>query len=41
VQPLIESPPELHTYEVGSWGPEAVSKLVAGYPGWREPWLES
>ncbi len=41
VQPLIESPPELHTYEVGSWGPAAASKLVAGYPSWREPWLES
>jgi len=41
VQPLIESPPELQTYEVGSWGPEAASKLVAGYPSWREPWLES
>lgn len=41
VQPLIESPPEVQTYQVGSWGPEAVSKLVAGYPSWREPWLES
>jgi glucose-6-phosphate 1-dehydrogenase len=41
VQPLIESPPELQTYEVGSWGPASVSKLVAGYPSWREPWLES
>jgi glucose-6-phosphate 1-dehydrogenase len=41
VQPLIESPPELQTYQVGSWGPAAVSKLVAGYPSWREPWLET
>lgn len=41
VQPLIESPPELQTYVVGSWGPPSVSKLVAGYPSWREPWLES
>ncbi len=41
VQPLIESPPELHTYQVGTWGPEQASKLVAGYPSWREPWLES
>lgn len=41
VQPLIDSPPEVQTYEVGSWGPDAVSKLVAGYPSWHEPWLES
>jgi len=41
VQPLIESPPEVQTYQVGSWGPDAASKLVAGYPSWREPWLES
>jgi glucose-6-phosphate 1-dehydrogenase len=41
VQPLIESPPELHTYEAGSWGPEAAAKLVAGYPSWHEPWLET
>ena len=41
VQPLIESPPEVQTYKVGSWGPDAVSKLVAGYPSWHEPWLES
>jgi glucose-6-phosphate 1-dehydrogenase len=41
VQPLIESPPELQTYKVGSWGPAAASKLVAGYPSWHEPWLES
>jgi glucose-6-phosphate 1-dehydrogenase len=40
VEPLIESPPELETYVVGSWGPASVSKLVAGYPSWREPWLE-
>jgi glucose-6-phosphate 1-dehydrogenase len=41
VQPLIESPPEPQSYKVGSWGPAAVSKLVAGYPSWHEPWLES
>ncbi|AEV73957.1 glucose-6-phosphate 1-dehydrogenase [Mycolicibacterium rhodesiae NBB3] len=41
VEPLIESPPALHTYKVGSWGPDEVSKLVAGYPSWRDPWLES
>jgi glucose-6-phosphate 1-dehydrogenase len=41
VQPLIESPPEPQSYKVGSWGPAAASKLVAGHPSWHEPWLES
>ncbi|WP_006245365.1 glucose-6-phosphate dehydrogenase [Mycolicibacterium tusciae] len=41
VQPLIETPPDLQTYQVGSWGPAAASKLVAGYPSWHDPWLES
>ena len=41
VQPLIESPPEPQSYKPGSWGPDAVSKLVAGHPSWHEPWLES
>lgn len=41
VQPLIESPPEPQSYKVGSWGPAGASKLVAGYPSWHEPWLES
>jgi glucose-6-phosphate 1-dehydrogenase len=41
VQPLIDSPPEVQPYAVGSWGPEAAAKLIAGHPGWRSPWLES
>ncbi|WP_099025544.1 glucose-6-phosphate dehydrogenase [Mycolicibacterium palauense] len=39
VQPLLENPPPVHTYHPGSWGPERVDALVAGYPSWREPWL--
>ena len=39
VQPLLESPPEVQPYQPGSWGPKAASKLLAGHPGWREPWL--
>jgi len=38
VQPLLDSPPELHTYEPGSWGPAEADKLAAGYGGWRGPW---
>jgi glucose-6-phosphate 1-dehydrogenase len=39
--PLIDKPPRIHPYKPGSWGPKAADKLVAGYPGWRGPWLAS
>jgi len=39
VQPLIESPPPVQPYAKGSWGPSAAAKLVAGQPGWRDPWM--
>jgi glucose-6-phosphate 1-dehydrogenase len=39
VQPLLEDPCELETYEPGSWGPESASHLTTGYGGWRRPWL--
>lgn len=39
VAPLIEAPPAVQPYPRGSWGPPGAAKLVAGYPGWREPWL--
>lgn len=38
VQPLLDSPPELHSYEQGSWGPPEAEKLASGYGGWRGPW---
>jgi glucose-6-phosphate 1-dehydrogenase len=41
VQPLLDAAPEVQPYEPGSWGPPAAAKLLAGYPGWREPWLET
>jgi glucose-6-phosphate 1-dehydrogenase len=40
MQPLLDSPPPVHSYEPGSWGPEAAEQLVAGY-GWHEPWIAS
>ena len=40
VQPLLDNPPPVHTYEPGSWGPAAADQLVAAYGGWREPWTE-
>jgi glucose-6-phosphate 1-dehydrogenase len=41
VQPLIDNPPPVQSYEVGSWGPADAAKLCAGQPSWREPWLGS
>jgi glucose-6-phosphate 1-dehydrogenase len=39
MQPLLDSPPQVHSYAPGSWGPEAADKLVAGYGGWHGPWI--
>lgn len=41
VQPLLDAPPPVETYEPGSWGPASAAKLPAGHAGWREPWLPS
>jgi glucose-6-phosphate 1-dehydrogenase len=37
--PLIESPPPVHPYAPGSWGPEAADDVVAGFGRWHEPWI--
>jgi glucose-6-phosphate 1-dehydrogenase len=39
MQPLLDSPPSVHSYAPGSWGPEAADKLVAGYGSWHGPWI--
>jgi glucose-6-phosphate 1-dehydrogenase len=39
LQPLLDSPPPVHEYEKGSWGPEAAAKLVAGHGRWHGPWI--
>jgi glucose-6-phosphate 1-dehydrogenase len=41
LQPLLDSPPPVHDYEKGSWGPKAAEKLVAGHGRWHEPWIAS
>src|SRR3954454_3747922 len=38
MQPLLDSPPEIHKYTKGSWGPEAGHRLLAGYGTWHGPW---
>jgi glucose-6-phosphate 1-dehydrogenase len=39
MQPLLDSPPPVHTYEPGTWGPEQNKPLVAHYGGWHGPWI--
>jgi glucose-6-phosphate 1-dehydrogenase len=39
VQPLLDAPPPVEPYQPGTWGPPGAEKLLAGHPGWREPWL--
>ncbi len=39
VQPLLESPPGVHPYEPGSWGPGEGEKLAERSGGWLGPWL--
>jgi glucose-6-phosphate 1-dehydrogenase len=37
VQPLLDSPPPLETYERATWGPAGAEALAEGHGGWREP----
>jgi len=39
IQPLLDSPPPVHPYAPGSWGPAEADKLVAGHGSWRGPWV--
>jgi glucose-6-phosphate 1-dehydrogenase len=42
MQPLLDSPPPVHPYQKGTWGPTAAAdRLTADYGGWREPWIPS
>ena len=35
------TPPPVHPYAKGSWGPAAADKLLAGHGRWHEPWVGS
>jgi glucose-6-phosphate 1-dehydrogenase len=37
VQPLLDAPPPIETYERGTWGPGSAEELAADHGGWREP----
>jgi glucose-6-phosphate 1-dehydrogenase len=41
MQPLLDSPPPVHRYEPGSWGPTEADKLVSGHGRWHGPWIEA
>jgi glucose-6-phosphate 1-dehydrogenase len=40
MQPLIDSPPPVHTYAPGSLGPAEADALVAGRGRWHDPWID-
>jgi glucose-6-phosphate 1-dehydrogenase len=39
VQPLLDDPPPVESYDPGTWGPESAAHLLTGYGAWRKPWL--
>jgi glucose-6-phosphate 1-dehydrogenase len=39
MQPLLDSPPPVHPYAPGTWGPQAGDELPSGHGGWRGPWV--
>jgi glucose-6-phosphate 1-dehydrogenase len=39
MQPLLDSPPPVHPYAPGTWGPSEAEELVAGHGRWHGPWL--
>ncbi|MDT7758612.1 MAG: glucose-6-phosphate 1-dehydrogenase [Mycobacterium sp.] len=40
VQPLLTTPPPVHEYERGSWGPGQADSLLDGQQHWQKPWLD-
>jgi len=39
LQPLVETPPPVESYQPHTWGPESAERLIADYGGWRGPWV--
>jgi glucose-6-phosphate 1-dehydrogenase len=39
MQPLLDTPGKVHSYEPGSWGPDEAQSLISGHHGWQQPWL--
>jgi glucose-6-phosphate 1-dehydrogenase len=38
LQPLLDSPPPVHAYAQGTWGPAEAESIVAGHGAWYGPW---
>ena len=39
MQPLLDAPPPVESYQPGTWGPAGADTLVNGFGGWRDVWL--
>jgi glucose-6-phosphate 1-dehydrogenase len=39
VQPLLDEPGPVHSYDRGTWGADEAEKLVRGTGQWADPWL--
>ncbi len=39
VQPLLDFPPPVETYDRGTWGPASAQKMLSHRGGWHTPWL--
>jgi glucose-6-phosphate 1-dehydrogenase len=39
MQPLLDTPPPVHDYPQGSWGPPEADQLLTGRGRWHEPWV--
>jgi glucose-6-phosphate 1-dehydrogenase len=39
VQPLLDEPGPVHSYEKGTWGPKQAGELTRGVAHWADPWL--
>jgi glucose-6-phosphate 1-dehydrogenase len=39
MQPLLDNPPPVATYEPATWGPPAANALIAGQGRWHTPWI--
>ena len=36
---VIDNPPEIQSYEPGSWGPDEAQSLLRGHHNWQRPWF--
>ncbi len=39
VQPLLDDPPQVSSYQPGSWGPAQADAMIRHWGGWHQPWL--